>query len=91
MPYVTINTHQGLHSFTRLPFGVASAPATFQKIMDTVLQGLRGVLCYNSDILVSGEDEASHFKLLEEVSSRLEKYGFRLKQEKCRSCCGKVG
>ena len=52
--------------------------------MDAVLQGLQGVLCYIDDILVSGEDEASQFKLLEEVFGRLEKHGFRLKQEKCQ-------
>ena len=52
--------------------------------MDTVLQGLRGVLCYIDHILVSGEDEASHFKQLEKEFSQLEKHGFRLKQEKCR-------
>ena len=76
IPYVTINTHQGLYSFTRLPFGVASAPAIFQKMMDTVLQGLQGVLCYIDDILVSGENEASHFKLLEKVFGQLEKHRF---------------
>ena len=75
IPFITINTHQGL-------FGVASAPAIFQKMMDIVLQGLRGVLCYIDDILVSGEDEASHFKLLEEAFSQLEKHGFRLKTGK---------
>ena len=41
MQYVTINTHKGLYSFTRLPFGVVSAPAFFQKTMDTILQGLQ--------------------------------------------------
>ncbi len=83
MQYVTINTHKGLYSFTRLPFGVASAPAIFQKIMDRILQGLPNVGCYIDDILITGEDEASHLQTLEEVFIRLEKHGIRLRQEKC--------
>ena len=34
-------------------------------------------------MLVSGEDEASHFKSLEKVFNCLEKHSIRLKQEKC--------
>ena len=58
--YVTINTHRGLYQYTRLPFGIASAPAIFQKTMDTILQGLPNVFCYIDDILVTGPDDDTH-------------------------------
>ena len=59
-------------------------------MMDKVLQGLQGVLCYIDDILVSREDEASHFLLLEEVFAQLERHGICLKQKKCQFLLPKV-
>ena len=35
--YLTINIHKGLYSYKRLPIGVSSAPAIFQRIMDQLL------------------------------------------------------
>ena len=47
-----INTHKGLYRYTRLPFGVASAPGIFQKTMERLLHGIPGVVVYIDDILV---------------------------------------
>ena len=58
--YVTINTHQSLYQFTRIPFGISSAPAIFQRLMDKILHGLSGVICYIDDILITGKNEEEH-------------------------------
>ena len=79
---VTINTHKGLYHYTRLPFGVASAPALFQRVMDTVMQGLPRVACYLGNILITGETPEEHMATLE-VLKCLQAYGIRAKQSKC--------
>ena len=81
--FMVINTHKGLFKYTRLPFGIAAAPAVFQQTMDTVLQGLPGVVCYLDDIIVTGKDKAEHLLNLERVLSRIQEYGFRVRKEKC--------
>ena len=83
MKYVTVNTHRGLYRYTRLPFGVASAPALFQKLMNSVLQGIPHVICYIDDILVTGSSDEDHYRNLARVFERLQQHGFRLKQDKC--------
>ena len=42
--YLTVNTHQGLYGYKRLTFGVVSAPAIFQRVMDSILQGIPNVV-----------------------------------------------
>ena len=81
---VTINTHKGLYQYNRLPFGVASAPAIFQRTMDVILQGLEGVICYIDDILITGSSDKKHLANLEEVLKRLKHHGIKLKTSKCK-------
>ena len=82
--FLVINTHKGLYCFNRLPYGVASAPAIFHKVMDQVLQGLPKVACYIDDILVTGCTNEEHIRNLEAAFKRLKNYGFRLKLRKCK-------
>ena len=81
--YVVINTHKGLYRYNRLPFGIASAPGIFQRVMESLVQGIPGVVVYLDDILVTGKTEEEHLKSLEEVLKRLLEAGLRLRREKC--------
>ena len=81
--YCVINTHKGLYRYTRLPFGIASAPAIFQRVMDTILQGIPRVNCYIDDVLITGATEQEHLLNLEQVLKRLAENGITLKQAKC--------
>ena len=51
--------------------------------MDTMLQGIPGVICYIDDILISSSTDAEHLHALSEVFERLHKHGMRLKKPKC--------
>ena len=81
--YLTINTHVGLFSFKRLPNGVHSGPAIFQRIMDSTLAGIPKVVCYLDDILVAGVDKDDHLNSLSQVFEKLSAVGFQLKKAKC--------
>ena len=80
--YLVINTHKGLFKYRRLPFGISSAPAIFQRVMAKVLKNLKGVNIYMDDILVTGKDMEN----LSAVLQRLQQYGLRIKREKCSFC-----
>ena len=81
--YTTINTHKGLFQYNRLPFRVASAPGIFQRTMESLLQDVPHVCVYLDDILVTGPTDEAHLSTLNEVLSRLDKAGIRLKRSKC--------
>ncbi|XP_026316320.1 uncharacterized protein K02A2.6-like [Hyposmocoma kahamanoa] len=78
-----INTHKGLYKYTRLVFGLASAPAIFQRAMECVLAGMEGVTCLLDDILVTGKNKHEHVERLHAVLHRLESAGLTLQREKC--------
>ena len=70
--------------YTRLPFGVSSAPGIFQRVMENVLQGIQNVSVYLDDILLSSATESDHLKLIDQVLDRLEKAGLQARNEKCQ-------
>ena len=81
---LTINTHRGLFKYTRLPFGITTAPSLWQRAMAQVLSGLSGVVYYIDDILVTGRTREEHSKNLRAVLQRIKEHGLRLKKSKCQ-------
>ena len=51
---LTINTHRGLYMYTRLPFGITTAPFPWQQAMAQVLSEIPNVAYYIDDILITG-------------------------------------
>ena len=82
--YLVINTHKGLLRFNRLPYGVASAPAIFQQIMEQILPKLPKVVCYMDDILITAATEEGHLQNLTAVFESIKQNGLRIKQSKCK-------
>lgn len=78
-----LNTHKGLFKLTRLIYGVASAAAIFQSVMDRILVDIPGTVCYLDNILIKGSSMADCVNNTLLVLSRLEKHNVRLRLDKC--------
>ena len=77
-------TTYGKYQFVTMPFGLVSAPSTFQRLMDHVLQGLHSVsTAYLDDILIRSDTWEEHVQHLTEVIGRLREAGLHIKDKKC--------
>ena len=78
-------THSGLFQFKVMPFGLCNTPATFERLMDRVLQGLRWsrYLVYLDDIISFGSTFSDALNNLTLIFEKLWSYGLQLKSTKC--------
>ena len=85
-------TPDGLFEFNVMPFGLCNAPATFQRLMDTVLAGLQWTNClvYLDDVIVLGRTFKEHLSNLKEVFDKFREARLKLKASKCALCQEKV-
>ncbi|GFT14956.1 hypothetical protein TNCV_1484141 [Trichonephila clavipes] len=64
---------QGLWQFKVMPFGLCNAPATFERLMETVLKGLTFEACliYLDDVIIGGRTFEEHLQNIRKVLSKL--------------------
>ena len=82
----------GLYQFRVMPFGLSNAPATFQRLMQMTLAGLRwrDCLVFLDDIIVHSRSFEEHVETLAKVFRAIGSSGLKLKPKKCRLFQSKV-
>jgi hypothetical protein len=85
-------THQGHYQFKVMPFGLCNAPATFQCVMNAVLEPClhKSVLFFMDDILIYSQTEEEHVTHLKEVLSLLRQQQLFVKRSKCSFACNSL-
>ncbi|MCP4243484.1 MAG: DDE-type integrase/transposase/recombinase, partial [bacterium] len=85
-PKTAFITEDGLYEWNVMPFGLCNAPATFQRLMNVVMSGIKGhyVLVYLDDVIIFSKTWDDHLSHLKEVLARLDRYHLKLKLKKCR-------
>lgn len=79
------STHMGHYEYVVMPFGLTNAPATFQFLMNTVLEKFlrKSVLVFFDDILVYSKSIKEHQRHLQEVFATLRANKLFPKESKC--------
>ena len=78
-------TSQGLFCYNVMPFGLKNAPATFQRLVNTVFQNQvgRNLEAYIDDIIVKSKERSDHLADLRETFESLRQYNMKLNPKKC--------
>ena len=87
------DSHETAFSFDRMPFGLKTAPATFQRLMDITLTGLigTGLFVYLDDIVICANTLEEHEIKFNNLAERLRKANLHLQTDKCEFWPPEVG
>ena len=71
-----------LYEFNVMAFGLCNAPATFQRLMQTILGDLN-LLPYIDDVVISSRNFSDHLKTIRCVLTRFRDHNLKLNATKC--------
>lgn len=83
-PKTAFTTPFGLYQFKVMPFGLQSAPACFQLMMDRLIDGLdESAAAYIDDLIIFSSSWSDHLLHVHQVLERLKAEGLTVKPKKC--------
>ena len=83
-------TPSGLYEYNVLPFGMKNAPATFQRMMDSVVNGLPHTFAYIDDLVTRSDSWEEHLRDVESLLERLSEAQLTVNLAKSEFGCATV-
>nr|GEV46663.1 reverse transcriptase domain-containing protein [Tanacetum cinerariifolium] len=82
---MTFHTGQGVYCYTKMPFGLKNAGATYQRLMDKAFnsQTGRNIEVYVDDLVIKSHTEAEMLRDIGETIRTLRKINMKLNPKKC--------
>ncbi|GJT11804.1 reverse transcriptase domain-containing protein [Tanacetum coccineum] len=79
------HTDEGVFCYTKIPFGLKNAGATYQRLVDTIFEGQMGrkLEAYVDDMVIKSKTEPEMIKDVEETLLTLKKVNMNLNPKKC--------
>lgn len=72
------------YRYKRLMFGMSCAAEIFQREIERILKGLKGIKVFIDDILVFGATQEEHNLRVKAVLKRLKDHGLTINEDKCQ-------
>ena len=83
-------TPDGLYKFKVMPFGLMNAPASFQRLINTITQDIFQCHAYLDDIVIYSADFDTHIKQLRELFDKLENASLTVNLAKSEFGCADI-
>lgn len=90
IPKCGFTTCFGNYEWVRMPMGMVSSPATYQRLMDQMLDGVEGARTYVDDTFVYSSDFDRQLASLRQVLAKVREYKLLLQPSKCSFCVQRV-
>ena len=84
-PYTAFEADNKLYQFKRIPFGITNGVASFQRVIDDIVEkeGLEDTFVYIDNVTVCGHSQEEHDENLKRFMDAVEKYRLTLNKDKC--------